>query len=378
MKPLLSIVVPTKDRYKYLKHLIALIDSFNSSEIELVLQDNTADNIEILKFIKQKEYPFIKYAHNVEQLPISYNSDLAILNSSGEYVCFIGDDDGVTKHIIDCVHWMKWNDIDAIVPAVVHYLWADYPYKLFGKHDSVLYYERFTNKIELVNIHNALNKSLNEGFVHRGIIPSVYQGIVKRDVLDKIYIRGGTYFPGPSPDMANGVALCFVAKKYARIDFPIIISGASAGRGAGTLSLKDRSAKIEDAPFLPKNAKATWEENIPKIFAGETVWPESAIKALRYMGHADIIKQVNFEYIQAKFIMGHLDYWRESFKVTDNHLKLIYKLIEICLIRIEKAILRRIKNLSAINNFSTVQCEIKDIQGAQNFLLKQYPSFDIK
>ena len=49
--PLLSIIIPTKDRYKYLKILISLIDSYNLSELELIIQDNTSDNTEILKFL---------------------------------------------------------------------------------------------------------------------------------------------------------------------------------------------------------------------------------------------------------------------------------------------------------------------------------------
>lgn len=374
MKPLLSIVVPTKDRYKYLKHLIALIDSFHSKDIELVLQDNTANNAEILEFLKQKEYPYIKYAHRAEQIPVFYNADLAVLNASGEYVCLIGDDDGVTKHIIDCVKWMKNNDIDVVVPAFIQYLWPDFNDKSFGKHSAIVTYEIFSNKREIVNINDALNKSLKEGFINRGILPSVYHGIVKRNILDNIYHVGGTFFPGASPDIACGVALCFTANKYARVDFPIVISGASAEHGGGIRKLKDKLAQIEALPFLPHNAKDNWEKNIPKIWSGETVWPESAIKALRYMGRADLIKKVNFEFAQARFIMAHPAYWRLAFKVTNNYLKLFYYLIKIYSIRIMNYILRRLKS----NNQIIAHHNMKDIQEVQACLLKQYPSFDIK
>jgi len=370
MKPLLSIIVPTKDRYKYLKHLIALIDSFYSNEIELILQDNTADNREIIEFIKQKEHPYLKYYHNPKQIPVSYNSDLAVLNSNGEYVCYIGDDDGVTSHIIECVKWMKTNNIDVAVPASVVYLWPDYHHN-----GSVLKYKRFSNKIELVDLNEALNRSLKNGFINRGILPLLYHGIVKRSVLDKIYEIGGTFFPGPSPDIANGVALCFTAKVYARVDFPIVISGASARHAGGIHKLKNRLAKIEDCPFLPKNAKENWEKNLPKIWAGETVWPESAIKALRYMGYADIIEKVNFEYAQAMFITGHLAYWKETFKSADNYLKLIYTFMKFNLLRIPKGILRRLKNHIAGNNHTIIIYEIKDIQEAQKHLLQKYPCF---
>ena len=47
--PLLSIVVPTKNRYYYLLKLIELVESIGSPELELVIQDNSDDNDEFLK-----------------------------------------------------------------------------------------------------------------------------------------------------------------------------------------------------------------------------------------------------------------------------------------------------------------------------------------
>ena len=58
---LLSIVVPTKDRYFYLKHLIELIKSFNSDDIELIIQDNTSNNTEIINYLDNLDFPHLKY-----------------------------------------------------------------------------------------------------------------------------------------------------------------------------------------------------------------------------------------------------------------------------------------------------------------------------
>ena len=101
---LLSIVVPTKNRYYYLKFLIQLIENLHSEEIEMVIQDNSDDNKEFLEYLNLKKYNFIRYDYIEGQIPRSDNSDKGILNSTGEYICFIGDDDGVTKYIVDCVH----------------------------------------------------------------------------------------------------------------------------------------------------------------------------------------------------------------------------------------------------------------------------------
>ena len=103
-KPLLSIVVPTKDRYQYLKVLISLIDSFKSDEIELVIQDNSEDNKDFLLFLSEGDYSFINYNYTKGQIPMSTNSDKAILNSNGEYICFIGF---IPNNLLISLHSLK-------------------------------------------------------------------------------------------------------------------------------------------------------------------------------------------------------------------------------------------------------------------------------
>lgn len=58
-------------------------------------------------------------------MTVSRNSDLAIRNSTCEYVSFIGDDDGVTSYIVDCVRWMMENDVECVVPNGFRYRWND-------------------------------------------------------------------------------------------------------------------------------------------------------------------------------------------------------------------------------------------------------------
>ena len=123
---LLSIVVPTKNRYFYLKELIELVERLHSNKVELVIQDNTADNSEILSFMNEKKYSFINYNHIEESISMTENSDAAILNSRGEYICFIGDDDGVVNNILHVVQYMKEHDIDAVVPKKLEYNWPDF------------------------------------------------------------------------------------------------------------------------------------------------------------------------------------------------------------------------------------------------------------
>ena len=110
---LLSIAIPTKDRYEPLKSFIKLVESFDSNEVELVIQDNTKDNKEIVQFINEESDPIIKYFHIEEPISMSKNCDEAVKNCEGKYVCLIGDDDFVVKELIDFVRYMDENEIEA-------------------------------------------------------------------------------------------------------------------------------------------------------------------------------------------------------------------------------------------------------------------------
>lgn len=323
---LLSIVVPTKDRYFYLKHLISLIHSFNSNEIELVVQDNTADNTEILEFIENEKFNHLKYFHSTENLSVGQNSDKAILNSTGEYVCFIGDDDLVTANIIPCVRWMERNDIKCVFPKRIMYFWPDYCDT--GDERAALHHDSFSGKVSFVDTAEALGEVLKIGCICPGRLPMIYHGIVSRDVLDKIWEKCGTLFPGASPDIASGVCLSMVVDKYATFCFPVVIAGNSRTGGGGQRIIKHHA--VEDfgkLPFLPKNIEETWYHKVPRIWSNATIWSESAIEALICCGREDLVEKVDFEALYEYFAVNYFYYRKYSFALTNSKIRLFIKLI---------------------------------------------------
>lgn len=372
-KPLLSIVVPTKDRYRYLEKLLELIDSFNydSNEFEVVLQDNTQDNSRILKFLAEKKYPFVVYNHKAEQIPIYLNSDLAILVSSGEYVCFIGDDDGVTRDILDWVKWMKDSGNEVLIPLEVAYDWPD-SYSVTGVDTrGILSFPPITAETVVRDSMEEMGKLIDIGFIDRKGLPLVYHGIVKRTALDKVYSQGGTFFPGPSPDIANGVALALVCDKYVYVGQPIVISGASSTHGGGAKKMKGRGADIASMPFLPQNCKENWEEKIPLVWTGPTVWCESAIKALRYMHREDLIDKVNFEHLYSFFTAYHYPYRNLAYKLTRNKLKLFVSSWLMIIKRYWNGAMRLVKLRLNLNNDRVLVRDVVDIIEAEEELTKR-------
>lgn len=372
LSPIISIVIPTKNRYYYLIKLIKVINGFKNKElIEVVIQDNSDDNTEFLSFINENNFDFLKYFYQNKPLSISENSDLAIRNSISEYVTFIGDDDGVTNRLIDCVCWMQKHDVECVVPSGFRYRWNDNLANgvLEG---GTLSYKTPSYKMKEYHTKSVLEDLAKIGFINRGDLPMLYHGIVKRSTLDKIWNKCGTYFPGASPDIANGVALCFVMDKFYIVEYPFVYSGASKHLGGGANKMKYRATdNIKSLPFLPKNIETIWDKRVPKVWAGCTIWCESAIEALKAMKQGNLLDIINFENLYVEFVCYHFYYRRYALPLTKNkfmlYVRSLARYINHCFIVGLK--LFRIKFLfnSKIDGMH-VKNGLNDIISANNFI----------
>lgn len=330
-QPLLSIVVPTKNRYKYLYHLINLISSFESEDVEMVIQDNSDDNTDFLTKCDLEKYPFVKYFRETRALSQTDNAELSIKNSTGEYVCFIGDDDGVTDGIIEQVKYLKNNRIEAMITRLAVYNWPDYKDESIFKLSASLSLRDSKKKNYLLNSKEELRKVAKAGFANLGMLPKVYQGVVSRTTLDKLFDKCGSYFPGPSPDMANAVALTAVIEKYLYSDEPSIITGQSKFVGGGERLLK-KLMHLSEIPQLPKDIMNYWDNKLPPLWCTDTIWPGSAIIAANRVG---IPMRVNYDKIYSRFIFNHPTY---SYVIEEFNKNIIKVRFFKCIIYVNKTI----------------------------------------
>ena len=335
---LLSIVVPTKNRYFYLKYLIRLVEDLHSEDVELVIQDNSDDNSEFLEYLNNNQYSFIRYDYVKGQIPMSDNSDKAILNSTGEYICFLGDDDGFTKYLLEGVRWMKREGIEAVKPAEITYSWPDAP---MGKSAEMSFYP-FTGKVKFVSAYDELMKVLKNGIQDRGKMPIAYHAVVSRKVLNKVYDIAGSFFPGNSPDISNAVALSLVVNKFALVDLPWSYSGNSAYKGGGVYARGNAAPAITEIPWFRPNPENRWCNKVPRIASGSNIWADSAIETLKNMKREDLIKKVNFNELYANFIFSMPNQAELAYSICDARTKLKCYAVYVKLRRYIKAAFRRI------------------------------------
>ena len=215
-------------------------------------------------------------------------------------------------------------------------------------------------------------ENLKYGFGNISGLPRLYQGIVKRDCLERVKEEFGNYFPGPSPDMANAIALSFVVKRLFYYDTPVIITGQCRSVGGGEKLMNGNLKYIGEIPFLPKDIETTWDKRLPPLWCSDTIWPQSAIEVLN---KKHIKWKINYERIYARFVFHHPQYN----KCINN------KFINRCVFegnlfyfriadyfRYTKVRLQSLFSNNSLVNDNMVKRDIEDIQEAESFIYQNW------
>jgi glycosyltransferase involved in cell wall biosynthesis len=284
-KYLISIIIPTKDRYECLIPVIsALVKFIDNRDVEFVLQDNSTNNIDIINFLASLKDDRVKYFYNTNKMSIVDNTVCAIDNARGKYLIFIGDDDLVSPYIYKFVQYIDQKGINCLVYNAAYYWWNSIEFKeenyfhrkeaLWLPPEETLVFEKRDSSAEL-----EIMLQSGSGIFQR--LPKFYHGIVKRDVLDEIKFKTGTYLPGSSPDIAFSTALSLVLDKYCYVNFPLTVFGASKNSGGGWTASNKHYGKIEDQKHLPQNIIENWNPLIPRIWSEKTIYAQTVTEVLK-------------------------------------------------------------------------------------------------
>ncbi len=321
MKPLISVIIPTHNRYKYARHSITSILNIESDELELVVHD-TSTCSELKTWIKDNISDHrLVYIHTNELLSMTDNYNRSIDYAKGQYVCLIGDDDSVCHTIINAARLALRENIDVLTPTlVVNYAWPDFK-TLFFNHAGKMYLKKYTGKKYCQDTDNAIKKAINMCFQGTLDLPKVYHGLVKLDKLKELKTKTGQYFWGVSPDISGAIGIAMLVKNYHIIDYPITIPGASGGSNSGRSALNKHKGTLTGDPHMVRFKNEYWPQEIPKFFSTETVWAQAALVTLIKLEKKDWLKKFNVIKFHALCWFRHKDFA----DITKNNLLLYFK-----------------------------------------------------
>ena len=275
--PLLSIVIPTRNREKYCIEAIKDILRYNEDCFELVVQDNS-DSEQIKEYIQEHPDERLRYYRIEGRLNSVINIRTCLDYAEGEYVCMIGDDDSILPNIFSITKWAKENGIKAVCPSNNPAFYWEYDGSLEGR----LITQPVNCRYKWARPDNRLKALLKGGIIdyQQYSLPRVYHGLMHRDILKSIKTKTGHVIGGLSPDIYLAVSSCFYVDKYIITNFPISIQGACVQ----STSVGNPRGKFEEMPHLWNRGESHWDELIPKYNSSQTIWAETALKAITENG----------------------------------------------------------------------------------------------
>jgi hypothetical protein len=295
--PLLSVVVPTLDRPDTLRHALATLAAQTERDCEFIVQNN-GGNPEVAALVEGLRDSRFKHFTTPSVVTMTENWELALGHATGDYVTFIGDDDGLMPDGCAIAAWLLGNrGIPLLSWAPYAYYWPGYHHPGYRNRLVAAVDFRFTG--EKIGSRGELERFY--GFqTHYARLPMIYNSFVRRDVIDAMRSRAGRYFLGLSPDVTSGIVNAALSAHFIRLSRPLSISGLSqhsTGHGLffrdtdplGAAPAKRDFGAIAKDPRLPDlNALPLFLAN-DMLLVKERLFPNDAAVALSFKGLAQAL-----------------------------------------------------------------------------------------
>jgi glycosyltransferase involved in cell wall biosynthesis len=315
--PLLSIIIPTKNRQYTCLHAIESALLIDNYDFEIIIQDCSDTDIlrtDILKKFGQDTR--IKYDYTSDLPDMTTNWNRAYDRATGKYQCGIGDDDGVLIEIYELAKWANENKIAAVVNgSSIIYIWPDFKSHFFT--GSFVIPKKSDGSIKYLRNHNEMIDSLCEvpSFLFSKL-PMVYHCLISRDkIINQAKAANKKLFHGTALDVYSSIAFSKFYDNYVSVDFPFTMKGSSAKSNSG----RSYNKKIQEHFKEYKNHD--YGKICPPTPTLETILLESIEKGLHDISQTKKMEKLNIPLFYAKIVAREYRY----FKVILSYCKQNFK-----------------------------------------------------
>ena len=223
--PLLSIVIPTRERSDPLQHTVRLALEISGVDLEIIVCDNYSEDSTqaFCASITDKKF---RHVRSQRRLTMSQNFELALNSARGDLILLLGDDDVIDENaLIRSVIKMSTDNIDLVYWYRNFFYWGTYPEQnlagTFCVPNGSRYFHTTTPALLCMTLTGALPYYY---------LPSIYNSLVTRSFLDKYkkFLRG-TLFPEyvASPDVFSSLIFCHLEPALLFSESSVTISGIS-------------------------------------------------------------------------------------------------------------------------------------------------------
>jgi hypothetical protein len=222
--PQFSIVLPTLRRPDTLEHSLQTALRQPRDDVEIVVQNN-GDDADSRRLVEGLGDARARHFATDSVLAMGDNWERALGNSRGEWVTFVGDDDGLLPDACAVLANLGGlDDYELLTWTPPMYLWPEYQ-------DS-----RRRNRLEArVEFDPVATRVRSPAFLERfyrfdehfSRLPMIYNSFVRRSLIERVVERHGRYFLGSVPDITSGIVNAAACDVFVRLTRPLSVWGVS-------------------------------------------------------------------------------------------------------------------------------------------------------
>jgi glycosyltransferase involved in cell wall biosynthesis len=219
-----SVVIPTRARPDTLRHALKTVVAQDDQDLEIIVHES-GDDPATASVLAEFDDPRLRSFKTGKPVPMTENWERALRCATGEYVFFLGDDDGLLPQACTIVRRiLERHSAELLSWQPAQYFWPDYfetdeRDRMSSIHGSDL---ECTLKSSRATLHSTYR--FRQYYIE---LPMLYNSFVARTVIERIYVSRGRYFAGSMPDVVSGVINLCYSSQYLRCNRPLSLSGVS-------------------------------------------------------------------------------------------------------------------------------------------------------
>ncbi|WP_152473329.1 glycosyltransferase family 2 protein [Roseovarius sp. THAF9] len=261
---LISIVIPTRDRAQYLRHSLATATAIIDTNIEILVSDNASVD-ETQKVVSEAQDPRVRYVNTGARLSMRQNFEFALHQSTGDYVIYFGDDDGIIPGQFPFLRKI----LEVHRPDALSWDFPVYGWPVDGYGSRVggvrLVRSKLFGKPALMDATDRLH-ALERGrldLFHP--LPQLYHGCMSRDYLGRIARQDGVCMLARSPDLFVSFRSTQLGGRFLHCNHAFSINGHSPASNGGSFSAQGtkNAQSMEQSKFKSETRLDTVDDVMP-------------------------------------------------------------------------------------------------------------------
>ncbi len=245
-RPILSVLIPTRNRAFYLDYAIRSAININHQQVEILISNNKS-NDNTTEICRQFDDPRVKLFETNEVIPMHSNYESLLQKATGEWVYVLGDDDALMPHVVDylCYVNAKYPACEALVTPRAYYFWENARDSSAG----VVVNASFQDFEIWVDSKKLMSDLLDAKSIYF-YGPQNYSGGFHRHSLIRRVLnsQNGVYYKSVVPDAYSALMGCVHTYRFLRTGVPVTWVGTSDSKLSST-QVKS-SGKDRDSDFF--------------------------------------------------------------------------------------------------------------------------------